>query len=378
VRGTLRQRGNSWECIVFLGRDPVTGKKRYRSQSIRGSKSDAELALAALLVEVGTTPISSTATVGELLERWFEQAAPDFSPSTALETRRVIDRYLTPAFGTTSLRRLRTADIDAFYRGLRTSGSTGQPLKPSTVRRIHGILHRALGQGVKWGWLSRNPASAASPPRVPKRDIAPPAPADVARLFTLAEQHDPALAAFVMLAAASGARRSELVALRWTDVDFERRQLHVRRGVVRGPDGLVEKDTKTHAARVIALDDRTASVLGTHLERAQQLASELGVALAPDAFVFASDGVGRVPTQPDSMTRAFARLCRRAGVAGVRLHDLRHYVATRLLGAGVDVRTVAGRLGHRNASTTLNVYSHFLPESDRHAAETLAALLSPG
>lgn len=75
------------------------------------------------------------------------------------------------------------------------------------------------------------------------------------------------------------------------------------------------------------------------------------------------------------MTRRFRRLCDSAGLEGVRLHDLRHYVATQLLAAGVDVRTVAGRLGHRNAATTLNVYAHFVPEADRRAADVLAGLL---
>lgn len=96
--------------------------------------------------------------------------------------------------------------------------------------------------------------------------------------------------------------------------------------------------------------------------------------LPPDAFVFSNEVDGSLAWYPDSASRSFTRLCRRAGVAGVRLHDLRHYVATRLLSAGVDVRTVAGRLGHRNAATTLNVYSHFLVEADRQAADVLGRI----
>lgn len=98
-------------------------------------------------------------------------------------------------------------------------------------------------------------------------------------------------------------------------------------------------------------------------------------ALPPAAHVFSNEPDGSVPWRPDSTTRAFRSLCRRAGLEDVRLHDLRHYVATRLLASGVDVRTVAGRLGHRNAATTLNVYSHFLPEADRRAADVLGKLL---
>ncbi len=103
-------------------------------------------------------------------------------------------------------------------------------------------------------------------------------------------------------------------------------------------------------------------------------AEACGTSLADDGFVFSDDVEGREPRYPNSVSRRFNTACRRAALDGLRLHDLRHHVATRLLSAGVDVRTVAGRLGHRNAATTLNVYSHFVPEADREAAEILGEL----
>ena len=118
-------------------------------------------------------------------------------------------------------------------------------------------------------------------------------------------------------------------------------------------------------------DDPTGPGIGSEFE-----ATLTGAAERPDrrAFVFSNEVDGSECWYPDSVSRAFARLCRKAGIKGVRMHDLRHYVATRLLSEGVDVRTVAGRLGHRNASTTLNVYSHFLPEADREAADLLGRI----
>ncbi|MGH3371573.1 MAG: tyrosine-type recombinase/integrase, partial [Nocardioidaceae bacterium] len=114
--------------------------------------------------------------------------------------------------------------------------------------------------------------------------------------------------------------------------------------------------------------------LRAHLERASERATMCGIRLPAPAFVFSAEIDGSVSWHPDSASRSFTRLCRRAGIKGVRLHDLRHYVATRLLSSGVDVRTVAGRLGHRNAATTLNVYSHFIVEADREAADVLGKL----
>lgn len=374
--GSLRQRGKSWELKVYLGRDAVSGRKRWAYRSFRGGKREAQRALAALVAEADRGGLArTTATVGDLLEEWFEHAAPSFSPKNVVETRGVLDRNLLPFLATIPLTKLGAADLDRFYRRLSDKGGrSGRPLAPSTIRRTHGILHRALVQGVRWGWLLQNPAASATPPRVPTPDIRPPSPAELARLFALAREADADLADFILLAAAIGARRSELVALRWSDVDLDAGRLTVSRGIVSGPDGLVEKDTKTHASRRVSLDGTTIEALRAHRDRASDRATMCGIDLPAGAFVFSAEVDGSVSWHPDSASRSFTRLCRRAGIKGVRLHDLRHYVATRLLSSGVDVRTVAGRLGHRNAATTLNVYSHFLAEADRDAADVLGRL----
>jgi integrase len=375
--GSMRLRGEAWELKVYLGRDAVSGRKRWAYRTFRGGKREAQRALSAMVAEVDRGGLARTsATVGELLEEWFAHAAPSFSPKNVRETRGLLDRNLLPFLGSVTLSKLGAADLDRFYRRLADKGGrAGRPLSAATIRRTHGVLHRALGQGVRWGWLSRNPASSASPPRVPTPDIRPPSPADLAELFAHARRSDPDLADFLLLAAATGARRSELVALRWSDVDLDAGRLAISRGIVAGPDGLVEKDTKTHAARRVSLDSTSCDALRAHRARADERASLCCVELPPTAFVFSAEVDGSAPWYPDSASRSFARLCRQTGLTGVRLHDLRHYVATRLLSAGVDVRTVAGRLGHRNAATTLNVYSHFLAESDRAAADVLGRIL---
>lgn len=230
---------------------------------------------------------------------------------------------------------------------------------------------------MQWGWLGVNPAASTSPPRVPSPEIAPPTPTQLAALQAAIDEKDREFGVFVRLSAKTGARRSEMLALRWPDADLERGVVTIGRGLVQGPDGLVEKDTKTHQTRRVALDGPTTAALADHRTAAVERAEGCGGALAADAFVFAGDVAGTTPWYPDSASRRFRQACDEAGLKGVRLHDLRHYVATRLLSAGVDVRTVAGRLGHRNAATTLDVYSHFVPESDQEAAQILGRLSAP-
>jgi integrase len=206
------------------------------------------------------------------------------------------------------------------------------------------------------------------------KELKPPDPGEVVRLFRLADESDPELATFIMLAASSGARRGELLALRWSHIDLDRGTLSIERGIVRVGAGLVEQGTKTHQSRRISLDFGTVTSLRVHHQQMAERALLAGSTITSESFVFGHSVDGSTPWHPDSTSRAFRKICQDAGVTGVRLHDLRHYVATRLLAAGVDVRTVAGRLGHRNPSTTLNVYSHFVPETDQEAAETLGRI----
>lgn len=205
-------------------RDAVTGRKRSISRTFKGGKRDAQRALAALVAEADRgAQARTTATVGELLEEWLAHASPGFSPKNAKETRGVLDRNLLPYLGTVPLSKLGAADLDRLYRRLREAGGrAGRPLAPGTIRRTHGIIHRALEQGVRWGWLSLNPASSASPPSVPPPDISPPEPHELAELFELANETEVDLADFILLAASTGARRSELVALRSSDLDLGR------------------------------------------------------------------------------------------------------------------------------------------------------------
>ena len=171
MKGFIRPRGDAWELRVFLGTDPVTNKKRYATKTVHGGKREAQRALNEMIAEAGHgLSVRTSATVGELLERWFEFAARDFSPSTVKETRGFIDRNLLPTLGAVPFGRLTASDLDRFYRKLSVDGGArGGPLAPGTIRRIHGILRRALGQGLKWGWIGVNPAQASTPPRRQRR-----------------------------------------------------------------------------------------------------------------------------------------------------------------------------------------------------------------
>jgi integrase len=305
-------------------------------------------------------------TVGEVCEAWLAHVEPDLSASVAPEYRRLLDRRILPRFGDTCLADLEPAELDAWYSELRSGSGGTKPLAANSVRRLHSVLHRALAQGVRWGWLADNPADRASPPRPRRPDLDVPDPATVVRLVAEAQRTNPSFACFLRLAATSGARRGELCALRHRDVDLTAATLTVRNGVVQHPTrGLVVQDTKTHAARRLALDATTVELIRTHI----------GPASRSSAFLFSHAPDGSTPWRPHYATLAFRRLRDRLGLPHLRLHDLRHFAATQLLAGGQDVRTVAGRLGHADPSITLGTYAHFLAVADRRAAELIGGLL---
>jgi len=369
----------SWEVRAFVGKEPETGKKRYVTRTVRGERRDAEVTLGRLLAEIDDGQHAVRAgTVGDLCERWYAHAAPDLSPTVVAEYRRLLDKRILPRWGDVALRRLRTADLDQWYGELRRKGGPGgTPLSPNTVTRAHAILRRALAQGVKWGWLTVNPAANASPPRARKQQLDLPNPADVARLIEAAAKVNPALPTFFRLAAATGARRGELCGLRWKHIDLEKRRLTVARSIVEVSGELIEKDTKTHQVRKVSLDEETAAVLAAHRVACEELTIKCGSEVSARSFLFSHEVDFSKPWRPNYATLAFGRLRDELGLDGVKLHHLRHFSATQLLSLGIDVRTVSGRLGHANASTTLDFYAQFLQATDERAADVLGALLGP-
>ncbi len=377
MRGHVRKRGSSWQIIVEAPRDALDGRRRTVSRTIHGSKRDADRALAQLLVDVGHgVAVAHDATFGHLLERWLELSAPDWSPSTRKVNENFARMYIRPALASRPLNKLTTAALDRFYAELRErGGTTGRPLAPRTVRRVHNIVHRALEQAVRWSWLGVNPATNSTPPKLGRPDLQPPAPVDVTRLLSAAAATDEEFALFVRLAATTGARRGELCGLRWSRIDAAARSMLVDRSVVEGDAGLVEKDTKTHQARRVAIDPTSLQLLAEHHDRCIARAELAGVGYSANAYVFSEAVDGLVPLNPHAVSRRFRRLCDRLGLDEVRLHDLRHYVATRLIAGGVPVRTVSGRLGHASAATTLSVYAHFVEATDHDAARLLGTLL---
>jgi len=286
-------------------------------------------------------------SVNKLLDDWLAHIAKrGRSASYVTQARQKSKLHIRPVLGTVSLDRLDARRLDAFYDSLLAKG-----LQPSSVRQLHAFLSSALNQAVKWGWIDRAPTERATPPTVRAPDLPVPSPEDVR---SLVEAADPLMTRAIALAALTGARRGELCAIRWSDVDAEAGVMRIAKAVTGkatiGP-------TKTHQVRVLALDPVAVALLG-----------EPGL---PDVFVLT--GTDR-PASPNVLTQGFRGLADSLGMP-YRFHDLRHYSATQLVAAGVDMRTVTNRLGWGSLQM-VNRYASAVPQTDRAAAGVLGRTLS--
>lgn len=263
--------------------------------------------------------------------------------------------------------------IDEFYASLRVNGAVeGGPLSPGSVQRIHGVLHHALAQAMRWEWIWSNPAASASPPRTEPAEMRPPTPEEVGRLLEHVKVHRPLLHLFLILAATTGARRGQLLALKWADVDFQHASLSFQRAWVEGRTGPVLAPTKTRRSHRVALDPFTQQLL----EDQWFLIESIHAACEVESFVFTNHPHGERPWNPNWVTKQFIRQRKAAGIEHFRLHDLRHFMATQMLRSGVAIPVVSGRLAHARASTTLNVYAHAIPGADVHAAQLISGIVT--
>ena len=199
-----------------------------------------------------------------------------------------------------------TADIDDFYGWLlRFGGADRKGLAPGTVRRVHSVLHRALVQALRWEWIWLNPASQANPPRVRRTELRPPLPAELAALLAAVDDVNPPLCVFLRMAATTGARRGELLALRWADIDLARGSVAFTRALIVGPSGPVLAATKTDRTHSTDLDASTHRMLADHHDAMNARARAAEVGLGRQAFIFSHDLDGRTPWAPNWTTEQF-------------------------------------------------------------------------
>lgn len=357
--------GGRWRVRWDLPPDPVTGSRRQRSLTIRGTRREAARRLAELEgeVEAGRWSDPTRIPFTVFRDRWLEAVRPAVRPSTwdaYRDKATIAARHL----GRVPISRIDGGQLTALY------GRLLADYAPRTVLHVHRVVHRMLADAVRWRLIPGNPAERATPPKVPKRQLNTWTAEQLAGFLEAAERDR--LASLWRVAATTGMRRGELVGLPWRAVHGD--SIEVLQTIVATGQGPVLSEPKTAAGRRrVALDAGTVAELRQW--RAAQAEERLffGPGYRDHGLVWCWDD-GR-PLGPDWLTKRFRQLAADAGLPAIRFHDLRHTWATLALQAGVPAKVVSDRLGHAGIAITLDTYTQRVGELDRTAAETVAAMI---
>jgi integrase len=372
----------SFRAVAYAGVDPLSGTRRNITETV-GTHDEAERALTRLLHQVDENKHPKSAiTVSEAVEQWLEVA--DLEETTRDRYEDLVRLYVTPRLGAMQVARIDVELLERLYARLEkcremcggrpSKSHTCRPLSSSTTRKIHYFIRGALGLAVRWNYLGVNVAELAEAPSPAKTKPDPPSATEAVAILEEAWR-DPEWGLLIWLTMVTGCRRGELCSLRWSHLDVARSKLWVERAVSQPRSGIKEKETKTGTDRRPTLDPLTMELLAEHRERVAKQLAGLGIDADESTFIFSTAPDYSIPRVPRSVTQRYRLMARRLKLRSTRLHALRHYSATELLAAGVDLRTVSGRLGHSNGATTLKAYAAWVEAADHGAAEKMATIM---
>jgi integrase len=374
MSGHVVKRGKKYSIVVEMGNDE-TGKRKQKWYSGYRTKKDAETDLHRILHELRTGQFIDTTklTTGQWLDRWLADYCLHLKPYTVRGYEDTVKR-VKAEIGDVPLQRLTTLHVQTMIANWQERGTSANrgPLSANTIRKHMVCLSAALNKAVELDLMRRNPAKQASLPRVDKPEPEVLDANEAQRL--LHEVKGRNIYVPVFLALTTGMRRGEVIALHWSDVDFENACIRVRHSAVQVKGKVIFKEPKTGRGRVIALPSFAVRELQSHKARQAEQRLLMGNRWKDHDLVCTMDDGS--PMKPEWLSGYFFYFTKTHGFT-VSFHDLRHTHASILLREGVHAKVVQERLGHSDIGMTLNTYSHLISGMQEEAANRLK-VIDPG
>ena len=371
--GNIRKRSDGrWEGRYTAGRNPETGKVIYKNV-LGKTQAEVKAKLKAAIEESANLDMlkAEQYTTGQWMDVWFENCTKiKVRPSSHQTYRGYIDNHIKPNIGDVPLNKLSSLHLQKLYKKLLAGGrvdrveSKGQPkgLSAKTVRNINQVISSAMDFAKDQKLVRSNPTDGCALPKLEHKEMKT-LPMEQLTSF-LREAKESGVFELYYIELATGLRRGELLGLKWEDIDLAQGSLRVQRQIARINGEVIGAPLKTkNAYRTLPL---SADAVGVLQEQRKKSGNS--------PYVFPSPTGG--PVSPDSVLHMLHRVLKRAGLAQVRFHDLRHTFATLALQNGVDIKTVSGMLGHYSAGFTLDTYTHVTTSAKKEAANTMGSILS--
>lgn len=368
-QGTIwkRKRNGRTEYVAQYDAPRGPDGERRRKAVVGSSYGDVVAELKKLTRDVDTGNIAEPGrlTVADLIDRFLIARGRSIEPTTLAQYTHTLKKHVTPRLGGVRLAQLTALHIENFLAAM-----DADHVGARARRAAFDLLSSVLAYGVKLDVVARNPAARVERPAMPKSQIRALTSGDATRLLTVARDTAPAWVYAAIALGLAGLRRGEVFGLVWGDVDLEAGRVRVRQALkrpVKGAQYVSEPKTKT-SRRVVPLPIWAVSALQAHR-------AALGAVPMPTLPVFTNESGGWVHLG-HFYADHWTPLRNAAGLPKTAtLHGLRHTAATLLIGSGVDVRTTQGLIGHARASTTLDIYSDYIPSLADQAMRGLDVLL---
>jgi integrase len=375
-------KGKKYAILYDAGKSPDTGKRRQVKETINGTKRDAENRLNEVLSDIkkGNYIKPSKVTLAVHLENWLrDYVKPQLAPRTAEGYEHSVRAHIAPSFlGDMMLTDIRPEHLLRYYA---EKGATGRRdnkggLSQRTVRHHHEILYTAFDRAIENGLIGLNPAKRVKAPRYQKIEQHYLDSDGIKRVLECAKETY--FYALYYTALFTGMRRSELLALRWIDIDLTLGQISISRGLhhLRTGEIVYRQPKSAKGSRLIPMPPSLSLELKAHKDEQTDSFLRMGRLLKETDLIFCrliKDAQTKqfvvTPLLPDTVTATWTKIVERAGYPGVRLHDARHSHASLLLEQGIHPKIVQERLGHSSIQITLDTYSHIMPGLQRAAAE---------
>lgn len=383
---SIRKRGDSYLLVVSMGYDYNGNRRKPQQKTVHPPREltpkqkEKWLEEQALLFEMecknGSRPVDKSITLGKYVELWLRDIAPNkLAKSTLARDRQDIDRFL-PHLGSYKLTELRPEHFRSYYTELRKvkSTTTGKPLSEHTVEGVHACICGILSDAMDGGYLDHNPAWRTYKYSGKKKEKIIANEETVRQVVSALEEESIKYETYFKLIIATGMRRGECCGLKWSDIDFRERTIHVQRNVVKvTSEEIFVKEPKTTAGdRYVYFSPEMESLLKEYRRECDwQTETYEERKLTEDDYVFRRNGYA-LPMTPSTFTWRFKLILKKHGLPEqLNVHSLRHSNASLLIAGGADVATVAGLLGHSQPSTTLDIYTHAFDKNKKAASREL-------
>ena len=374
--GTIRQRPDGrWEARYTVGRDPGTGKQIQKSIYGKTQKEVRQLLQqATTAIDEGSYIQPSKMTVGKWLDIWLEEYTSNVKEHTRVTYETQVRVHIKPAIGAVKLLDIKPHQIQAMYNHLQKE----KQLSPKTIKNVNGVLHRALDQALKLGYIKVNPCQGVVLPRVEAPEMHPMTESEIAAFLEAIK--DSPYRMLLTIDMFTGMRQGEIMGLTWDRIDFKKGTILIDRQMIHEKKkGGIYKFAlpKNSHFRTLTPAKKVMDMLQAYKRQQAEARLKAG-AMWDDAgfpgLVF-TDDLGRHCSNT-TLSHTVSRTGKRIGIEGLRFHDLRHTYAVASIRAGDDIKTIQYNLGHATAAFTLDKYAHYTDDMRRDSSARMDAFMA--